>query len=169
MRDNILKILPGLRRFAFALTGVKHDADDLLQATVEKLLSSPKTPTDEIGLQKWAFRVCRNHWVDEVRKRNLRMADDICEAELPECEIDNDRRLLGRITLDEVNAAMDLLPEKQRVALAMVALGGLSYAEISEVLDVPIGTVMSRIARARTELASRFNDDGPQLKLVKNI
>lgn len=167
MRDKILEILPGLRRFAFALTGAKHDADDLLQATVEKLLLSAEAPKDNIELQKWAFRVCRNQWIDEVRKQKVRLADDLADTELPVDQIDNDRRLLSRITLEEVNAAMSQLPEKQRVALAMVALGGLSYAEISAALDVPIGTVMSRISRARTELASQFNDNGPVLKLVK--
>ena len=161
-------MLPGLRRFAFALTGSKHDADDLLQATVEKLLLSANAPTDDVGLQKWAFRLCRNQWIDEVRKQKVRMADDLDDAKLPESDIDNDRRLLSRITLKEVNAAMDQLPEKQRVALAMVALGGLSYAEISESLGVPIGTVMSRISRARLKLANKFNDDVPTLKLVKN-
>jgi len=169
LRDNLLKILPDLRRFAFALTGSKHDADDLLQATVEKLLSTAKSPMDNIALRKWAFRVCRNQWIDEVRKQKVRLADDIDNTELPTDKIDNERRLLSRITLDEVNSAMNQLPEKQRIALAMVALGGLSYAEISEALDVPIGTVMSRISRARKELSSQFNDNGPNLKLVKSV
>lgn len=169
MRDQILKILPGLRRFTFALTGAKHDADDLLQATVEKLLVSASAPMDDLELQKWAFRVCRNQWIDEVRKQRVRLAGDLSDTELPIDPLENDRRLMSRITLDEVNAAMSQLPEKQRITLAMVALGGLSYAEISEALDVPIGTVMSRISRARTELASRFNDDGPVLKLVKTV
>lgn len=172
MRDKILKILPGLRRFAFALTGAKHDADDLLQATVEKLLLSENAPKEAVELQKWAFRLCRNHWIDEVRKRKVREADSLADTELPLDQIDNDRRLLSSITLEEVNVAMNKLPEKQRVALAMVSLGGLSYAEVSEALDVPVGTVMSRVSRARTELASQFNDNindkGPALKLVKS-
>ena len=164
VREKILNILPNLRRFAFALTGSKHDADDLLQATVEKLLL--KECPEDIELQKWAFRVCRNQWIDEVRKQKVRLASEYSDIELPVDNAESERQLLSRITLREVNAAMNKLPDKQRIALSMASLGGLTYTEISETLDVPIGTVMSRISRARKYLASQFGGEDPSIDLL---
>ncbi len=164
MRDELVKILPKLRRFAFALTGTAHDADDLLQGTVEKLLV--KGIPEDIHLEKWAIRVCRNLWIDEVRKQKVRAVVDLDDAQIPINVGDNERHILNSITLAQVNMAMDELPINQRTSLALFTVSGLTYAEIADVLEIPIGTVMSRIARARKTLAVRFNtSSAPETKL----
>ena len=155
MREKILHILPSLRRFSFALTGNQHDADDLLQSTVERLLKN-NSPND-VDLKRWAFRVCRNHWIDEIRKRKIRVADNIDDISYSASGSDGEKVALSRITLEQINQAMNLLPENQRSTLSMVSAGGLTYAEVSEALDIPIGTVMSRVSRARKTLIQQFS------------
>lgn len=159
MRTKILEILPNLRRFAFALTGNKHDADDIVQATVERILT--KNPPQGLHLLPWAIRVCKNIWIDESRRRKVRFASDLSAVEQGIAGDNGEQIALSKITLGQVNSAMEALPENQRSALAMRSVGGLSYLEISEVLDIPIGTVMSRISRARKSLAITFGSTKP--------
>ena len=158
-RTELIELLPRLRRFAFALTGSRHDGDDLLQATVERLLERGLPADADLG--KWSFRVCRNLWIDEVRARKVRAsAQDAISSAAPASE-DGERVIMNRVTLVEVNDAMATLNEEQRLALSLVTLEGLSYAEAAEVLEVPVGTIMSRIARARRALSDRFKDAAP--------
>jgi RNA polymerase sigma factor (sigma-70 family) len=154
VRANILKILPNLRRFAFALTGDKHDADDLVQTTVERILI--KNPPAGAALLPWAIRVCKNSWIDEIRRRKVRIATEIGVVEHDLSGDDGEQIAMSKITLQQVNSAMDALPDNQRVALSMRSVSELSYVEISEALNIPIGTVMSRISRARRALAISF-------------
>ncbi len=151
-------MMPALRRFAYSLTGAAHDADDLLQNTIERILS--RGVPDDVELAKWAFRVCRNIWIDEYRARKIRHN----AAQLPELEeptVDGDKVIYNQITLDQVNTAMDKLPDEQRSILALVALQGMSYKEVAETLSIPLGTVMSRLARARVAL-SQFLNSSPE-------
>ncbi|MDP5029300.1 RNA polymerase sigma factor [Paraglaciecola sp.] len=150
MQQQLLKLLPMLRRFAYSLTGSMADADDLVQSTIEKILS--KGLPDEVELAKWAFRVCRNIWIDEYRARKVRLV----AAQDPELQeeqsMDSSAQIDQKNTLNQVNAAMQALPDDQRSILALVAVQGFSYKEVSESLDIPLGTVMSRLSRARTSL-----------------
>ncbi len=154
LRKGLTDLLPQLRRFAYSLTGTRADADDLLQATVERLLS--RGAPEDADIRKWSFRVCRNLWIDEIRSRRVRSAA-VSEGKLEaEERIDGERVALGSISVAEVSRAMAGLPDDQRSALSLVAVEGLSYAEAAEMLDIPIGTVMSRISRARAALAERL-------------
>ena len=155
MQNRILELLPNLRRVAFALTGDLHDADDLVQSTVERVLV--KRPPAGVPLIKWVLRVCRNIWIDEIRKRKVRVASDIDNMPHEISNVDGEQIALGRIALGQVNSAMKRLPEAQQTTLALAAFSGLSYLEISDILDVPVGTVMSRIARARASLNRTLN------------
>lgn len=152
LRRELLALLPRLRRYAYALTGSGHDADDLLQATVERMLS--KGVTAPVEVDKFVFRVCRNIWIDEIRSRKVRAAVPLEEPGAQEQSFDGERAVMGKLALMEVGDAMEELPEEQRAALSLVVLEGLSYAQAAEVLETPIGTIMSRIARARAALAS---------------
>ncbi|NND83410.1 MAG: RNA polymerase sigma factor [Gammaproteobacteria bacterium] len=159
MRKKILEILPDLRRFAFALTGTQHDADDLLQSTIERVLD--KGVPAGVELPRWAFRVCRNLWIDETRKRRVRLTEDLDDLQDISHATDvneSEEQAFHRITLDQINDAMNLLPEAQRSTLSMLVLGGMAYADIAETLEIPVGTVMSRVARARRTLADQFPD-----------
>lgn len=155
LRQKILELLPRLRRYAYAITGSRADADDLLQATVERLLTRG-APSDA-DLQRWAFRVCKNIWIDEARARTVR-STAVAAGRLGDgAEVDGEQVVMDRITFSQVNAAMQALPEEQRAAISLVALEGMSYAEAASILGAPIGTIMSRIARARRALSERLS------------
>lgn len=155
MRDELTLLAPALRRFAYSLTGAAHDADDLLQNTLERLLS--RGVPEDVELAKWAFRVCRNIWIDEYRARKVRQRNVYSLEETEEPAIDGSQAIYDEITLRQVDAAMDKLPDDQRSIMALVALQGMSYKEVAETLGIPAGTVMSRLARARVALAGFLN------------
>ncbi len=151
LRQEILEAMQAIRRFAYALTGTRADADDLLQATIVRLLE--RGAPDGADTRKWAFRVCKNMWIDEIRARKVRR-DAAQSADLqPEADLDGERTAIGAVALAEAERAMAALPEDQRAALSLVAIEGLTYAEAAEALQTPIGTIMSRISRARAALA----------------
>lgn len=151
----MLEALPRVRRFACSLTGHREDADDLLQSTVERVLE--RGVPDDVELLRWMFRVCRNLWIDEVRARRVRRDAASRPEVVGETVVAGEATAIGEVTLREVEAAMRSLPDDQREILALVAVEGLKYREAAEVLSIPIGTVMSRLARARGALADRLS------------
>jgi RNA polymerase sigma-70 factor (ECF subfamily) len=153
-RTELMAELAGLKRFCLSLTGDVADADDLLQLTVERVLERGM-PADA-HVAKWSYRVCRNIWLDELRSREVRQryaATAVASEGVAAASADDG---FGRVELERVDAAMQALPEEQRSALLLVAVEGRSYAEVSEILDIPLGTVMSRVARARRGLAEKL-------------
>lgn len=142
-----------LRRFCFSLTRSAEDTDDIVQIAIEKALD--KGVPDNVTLRAWLFRLCRNHWIDEMRKKKTRTeavpalmaaANDALPAE----------RVAGdKMLLKKAQSALENLPEKYRDPLALVSVGGLSYKQASEELSVPIGTIMSRVARGRAMIAKK--------------
>ncbi|MFZ8169502.1 RNA polymerase sigma factor [Alteromonas macleodii] len=158
MKDELTELVPSLRKFAYSLTGNMHDADDLLQNTLERLLNKPLP--EQVTLMAWAFRVCRNCWIDEYRAKKVRTnATDALsyEAQSANSCNDIDDAITQTITLKQVSSAMDELPCEQRETLSLVAVQGMSYADASEVLQVPTGTIMSRLARARAKISNLLN------------
>jgi RNA polymerase sigma factor (sigma-70 family) len=154
LRAELLAALPRLRRFARSLTGNRHDGDDLMQSTVERVLD--KGLPENVELLRWMFKVCRNLWIDDRRAQQVRQRAHR-EPELSEERVVSGEAVaLGELTLREVERALGVLPEEQRAVLALVGVEGLSYREAAEVLETPIGTVMSRLARARTALVAQL-------------
>ena len=151
MQQEITELLPGLRRFAYSLTGSMADADDLLQNTVERLLT--RDMPGDVDLTKWAFRICRNVWIDECRARKVRRE----AAEQPELSdglvTNGEHQTTKEIEWNRVDSAMSRLPEDQRQIISLVAIQGMPYKMVAEILEVPKGTVMSRLARARATLS----------------
>jgi RNA polymerase sigma-70 factor (ECF subfamily) len=152
----ILDNLKDLRRFAYSLTNDISDADDLTQIVVERLLTKP-IPENVIPLS-WMFRVCKNAWIDELRSRKIRTVDD--GVELSQIASVTESSDIGEDNLQQLQAAITELPEAYRIVISLIITSGLSYAETSEVLEIPIGTVMSRVARAREKLAQKLNKYG---------
>lgn len=143
-----------IRRFAYTLSGSIADADDLMQATVVRVLEKG-VPADA-DVQRWSYRVCRNLWIDMSRANRVRNDWTEEQAYLDNAVVDGQRVVEAAITFGEMTEAMRALPEDQRALLTLVAVDGLSYREAAELLDIPIGTVMSRLSRARATLAARF-------------
>jgi RNA polymerase sigma-70 factor (ECF subfamily) len=154
LNRELVGLAPKLRRYAYALTRNAEDADDLLQTTLERLLSRP-IPEDAV-IEKWAVRVCRNIWFDEMRSRRVRREAAGELAREDDGAPSTERAALARIELARVEQGIDALPDEQREVLALVVIGGMAYREAADALAVPIGTVMSRLARARSALAAHM-------------
>ncbi|MBS0373935.1 MAG: sigma-70 family RNA polymerase sigma factor [Proteobacteria bacterium] len=148
IRTELVALLPRLRRFARALTRHAADADDVLQAALEKALARIGSWQPGTRLDSWMFTIVRNTWLDEVRARRRRGEVDVLDtalATVPAAEGSVDDTL-------SVQRAMESLPEEQRSALLLVLVEGLPYREAATVLDIPIGTLTSRLARGREAL-----------------
>lgn len=154
-REVLLAGLGGLRKFCFALTGNGADADDLLQTTVEKVLE--KGMPADAHAAKWAYRVCKNAWIDELRSREVRHRYPHLVAEQLEDSPSAERIADGEREVAAVSKALGKLPPEQRLALTLVTVEGKTYAEAAQILEVPVGTIMSRIARARRNLMDIFD------------
>lgn len=150
-RTELIALLPRLRRFALGLTADPHQADDLVQAGCERALTRRHQWQAGTRLDSWMFKIMQNLWIDQMRSKPVAAQADSEELEhVP--DRDWNRGMEAKLTLDQVTRAMAALPDAMRAVLTLVCIEGLSYKEAAEVLDVPIGTVMSRLARARLEL-----------------
>lgn len=150
VHQQLRELLPRLRRFARSLTGHPQDADDLVQTAVERALLRAGQWREELGgLDSWMFGIVRNAWTDELRARHRWSRVFVPEQE---GEHVGQSPLEGKLELIAVQAAMDRLPEEQRMAVALVLVEGLSYREAAEVMEVPMGTLTSRLARGREAL-----------------
>ncbi len=143
-------LLPRLRRFAHGLTRDPADADDLTQATIERALISRTQWQAGTSLDAWAYRIMRNLWIDTARSRQRR-DKVLAPAELGE-NVGAPPEAEGRAELHFLMRAMDRLPDEQREAVALVMIEGLAYREAADVLNVPIGTLTSRLVRGRQAL-----------------
>ena len=164
--EQLSELLPRLRRFALWLTRDLPGADDLVQSTMERALSTTAAKREEGDLRAWLFRILYRQFLD-ARRRSQRYAwllgrlREEPEPEWPSAE----REALAQSAL----AAFGRLTSEQRNLLLWVTVEGLSYQQVADILDVPIGTVMSRLSRARQ--AMRRHGDGdqpaPSLRLLK--
>ena len=153
--EQVGTLLPRLRRFARALTRHPQDADDLVQLAVERALSRSRQWRPGSSLTNWMLAIVRNAWIDETRSRRRRdavLAPESEGAEVGDTGTDRD------IELWSIQSALDRLPEEQRLAVALVLVEGLSYREAAQVMDVPIGTLTSRLARGRLALQTMLTD-----------
>ena len=159
-RAEIVSLLPRLRRFAYGLTQDRHLADDLVQAGCLKTLERWDQFTPGTSLASWMFRILQTTWFDDHRMRKRHATDNDTEA--LEAAIGDDGRVLveARSEMRAVRRLIAELPDEQRSVLLLVSVDGLSYKEAAEVLGVPQGTVMSRLARARARLADGLGHTG---------
>lgn len=149
-----MELVPRLRRFARSLTGSVSDADDLVQDTVERALRNLHQWEDGTKLDSWMFRIAKNVWIDKVRAAKVRSAAPLEDAD-SHAAIDGSRAAEVRLSFADTVRALAELPEEQRVVVALVAIDGMSYRDAAHVLEVPIGTLTSRLARARMAMAER--------------
>lgn len=149
LRQRIAELLPRLRRFARTLAWKPEDADDLVQIAVERALKSMNQWQEDTRLDSWIFRIMKNAWTDELRSRARRDEVLAPEAAGEQVGVSETGSLITRLS---VEAAMAKLPDEQRLAVSLVLVEGLSYKEAADVLEVPIGTLTSRLARGRESL-----------------
>ncbi len=152
IRAGMVELLPRLRRFAYSLTGSRDQADDLVQETCARALSRGDQYQAGTRLDSWMFRIAQNIWLDKCRSNASRGESVELESQLDVSGSDGRDVTESRLTLEAVTAGIERLPPDQRVLVGLVCIEGLSYKEAASVLEVPIGTVMSRLARARKAL-----------------
>lgn len=148
--------LPKLRRYALSLCR-RHDlADDLVQTAVERAVAARSRFDPDSSLDAWLFRILRNAWIDHTR-RNATRGTELDVTEMPEAAVhDGDRALAAHMAMRETEVALASLPADQQEILRLVCFEELTYAEAAEVLEIPRGTVMSRLSRARIALAEKL-------------
>lgn len=155
LATEIAALLPRMRRFARSLTFHREDADDLVQLSMERALGRSEQWTPGTRLDSWIFRIIKNAWIDELRSRTRRdelfvpeeagehVGDDFAEA--------HQQRLA-------IQKAVSLLSEEHRLVVGLVLVDGLAYKDAAEVLEIPVGTLTSRLARAREALQQILSD-----------
>ena len=164
-RTLLERQVPALRRYAFALVRDHDAADDLVQDCLERALSRWFLRRSDGDLRAWLFTILRNLYINGYRARRRRgAAAPLDEAPPPETPADQEARIEARDAL----AALDQLAEPQKSLLLLIGVEDLSYAEAAKVLGLPIGTVMSRLSRARQQLRAAIQDGrAPLLRRVK--
>jgi len=151
--ERLVASLPRLRRFARGLTGAVAQADDLVQSACERALTRQHQFQEGTRFDSWMFRIIQTIWIDQIRSRDVRKE----ETEVEDDRFGSDepvRRVEARLALEEVRRAAARLPADQRAALMLVTVEGFSYKEAAEIAQVPVGTIMSRLARARVALTA---------------
>jgi RNA polymerase sigma-70 factor (ECF subfamily) len=152
VRGELAALLPRLRRFARALAGDPTEGDDLVQAALERALKALDQWRPGTRLDSWIFRIMKNAWIDEIRARAARGKVLAPEDAGDEIAIDGAGAMETRLEARAVQRVVSTLPEEQRVAVALVLVEGLSYREAADTLEIPIGTLTSRLARGRAAI-----------------
>lgn len=162
----MVELIPRLRRYARALTSDRVAADDLVQDTLERAWAKLHLYRRGTDLRAWLFTVMHNVYVNQMRASRPAATLD---EEMP--ELSQPARESDGLMLRDLDAAIRRLPPDQREVLLLVALEDMSYDEAAGTLGIPIGTVMSRLARAREKLRAMLSGlppgGGAQLKVVK--
>ena len=151
---------PRLRRFAFALSRNPADADDLIQSAAERAMQSAAQWQAGTRFDSWMFRVIRNLWIDTVRARSRQQKRFVAEEEGASVGFDPRPGTEAAIDLRRAMNALSQLPDKQREVVALILVDGLGYRETAEALDLPIGTVSSRLVRGRKALLALLGETG---------
>lgn len=163
MIEDLPQHVAGLRRYALALTGSRYEAEELVQETLARAVGAARSFRKGGNLRGWLFSIMHNAFISSVRSR--RAAEQELDDSLP--ELRQPPSQLDRLEVRDVLSALSRLPEAQRAALVLVGLEDFSYAEAARVLGIPIGTLMSRLARGREALRRAMDADrAPRLHIV---
>lgn len=155
MKDELISLLPRLRRFGRTLTRSAAEADDLVQESCLRALGRAHLWDPAQPLDRWMFRIMRNLWISEMRKRKVRLGQGTVPADETDELISHEASETAAIASD-LQRQINALPEDLSTILLTVTVEGYSYAEAAELLGIPTGTVMSRLHRARKLLAARL-------------
>jgi RNA polymerase sigma-70 factor (ECF subfamily) len=153
---DLVALLPRLRRFARSLTHDMADADDLVQVAVERGLARRAQWRPDTNLSSWIFTLMKNAWIDETRSKHRRTRHSDGNGDVETVPDSHAPGLDGRLAATAIERAMRALPDDQRLAVSLVLVEGLSYREAADVLEVPMGTLTSRLVRGRVALMTEL-------------
>jgi RNA polymerase sigma-70 factor (ECF subfamily) len=155
---GLAECLARLWRYGLVLSGSRDTAEDLVQATCVRALERAHQFQPGTKVDRWLFSILNSIWKNEVRSRKIRMGEGFVDAE-EVLTIDGEKQVETNILARQVLTEVQALPEVQRATVFLVYAEGLSYKEAAQALDVPMGTIMSRLAAARAKLG-QLNEDG---------
>ncbi|CAN7262695.1 RNA polymerase sigma factor [Duganella sp. LjRoot269] len=161
INNEIAALLPRLRRFARSIVYNRDDADDLVQIAVERGLGRSAQWEPGTRLDSWMFRIMKNAWIDEVRSRIRR---DALFAPEEAGEHVGDGFAEAQQQRMAIEKAVSMLSDEHRMVIALVLVDGLPYKEAAEVLEIPMGTLTSRLVRARAALQELLSDQARTVK-----
>lgn len=162
--DLIEPLIPALRRYAWALCRDQHAADDLVQDCLERALSRWLLRRPDGNLRSWLFAILHNGFVSGRRQAARRGAHTSLDERAS--ELGQPAAQESTVAMGDLLAALDTLPDEQRAVLLLVGVEDLTYGEAARVLDVPIGTVMSRLSRGRERLRRVMDGERPGVASV---
>jgi RNA polymerase sigma-70 factor (ECF subfamily) len=165
--ERLLVWLPRLRRYARALAGQRDDADDLVQDTLERAWSRLHLWRGVADMRAWLFGIMHNLHVDRARRQRIATVPFDADGDAREPQVAPAQH--DRLAVLDLQSALDALPIEQKEVLLLVGLEDMSYADAARTLGVPIGTVMSRLARGRARLRALIEGrhEAVRLKMVK--
>jgi RNA polymerase sigma-70 factor (ECF subfamily) len=167
--QQLVALLPRLRRFARGLTGSPEEGDDMVQAACERALARQNQFEPGSRLDSWMYRIVQTAWFDQLRRRR-RGEIGVDPAELAEHPgTDGAADSEDRLYLAQTRRAIARLPEDHRQVLLLISVEGASYKEAAEILDLPMGTVMSRLSRARLALGRELENGGRHTAKIVRI
>jgi RNA polymerase sigma-70 factor (ECF subfamily) len=159
LRDQMLSAVPSLRAFAISLSGNVDRADDLVQETLMRAIANIDSFQPGTNMSAWLFTILRNLFRSEYRKRRREVEDaDGSYADTLKSQPEQS----GRLEFNEFRIALDKLPPDQREALILVGASGFSYEEAAAICECAVGTIKSRVNRARTRLADLLSIEGAE-------
>lgn len=159
--DGLIALLPKLRVQALALTRNRAQAEDLVQDTVVNALAARGQFQPGTNLAAWLHRILRNRFISDLRRQRPRVAIEDAPVESLACAADP----ADRLVVKELGRALDRLPADQRETLLLVTLHGLSCEEVAEITGAAVGTVKSRVFRARASLErALLGEAGPSVE-----
>lgn len=176
-QQELVALLPRMRRFALGLTRNGAEADDLVQYACEKAITRIDQWEPGTRLDSWMFRIIQTTHIDQMRGKKRRDTYlELIESQ-GEPAFDGERAAEASMTLDAVRRAIYTLPEEQRAVVMLVSVEGLAYKDAADILGIPMGTLTSRLVRARTALARLMNDatggfddaDGATIPTLKEV
>ncbi|MFM2400302.1 MAG: hypothetical protein RL341_2459 [Pseudomonadota bacterium] len=150
--SDLVALLPRLLRYAKCVARDPDIAQDLVQSGCERALATAEGPGEGVAFEAWMFRILRNLWIDRLRKQQTEGLQVDVEEQDDLAVESGDGAVEAKLTLERVRTAIDVLPVEQREVMLLVCVEELSYKEAAQVLGIPVGTVMSRLARARTKV-----------------
>lgn len=159
LRRSVAALLPRLRRFGVALAGTPEQGDDIVQAAIERVLTKANQWQVGTSLESWIFKIMQNIWRDELRRRRTDERKQVLNSAGNEETVDGSSVAETMLMLTKTRECFTRLPDDQRLALALVVLDGRSYREAADQLEIPIGTLMSRLSRGRDALRRMIEDD----------
>ncbi len=162
VREGLVEHLPKFRRFALVLARNPADADDLVQAGLERALVRAASYNPAYRLESWVFKIIQNHWIDQMRKTERQGPHDDISAAYSLVGEDGRERLEVLDMSAKARIAIEALPDDQRAVVGLILVNGESYQDAANVLDLPVGTVMSRLYRARQKLIGVLEPSAPE-------